>query len=69
MQGVHFSCSKRCIRDFAVITWKGGWDTRWRQRENHNLAQREVACTIGVIGGAQASFELFERTVELSCGK
>ena len=37
--------------------------------KNHNLAQREVACTISVIGGAQASFELFERTVELSCGK
>ena len=37
--------------------------------KNHNLAQREVAYAIGVIGGAQASFELFERTVELSCGK
>ena len=28
MQGVNFSCSKRCIRDFAIITSKGGWDTR-----------------------------------------
>ena len=33
VQGVNFSCRKRCIRDFAVITWKGGWDTRWGQRE------------------------------------
>ena len=33
VQGVNFSCSKRCIRDFAIITSKGGWDTRWGQRE------------------------------------
>ena len=69
MQGVHFSCSKRCIRDFAIITWKGGWVPDGGKGKNHNLAQREVVCTIGVIGGAQASFKLFERTVELSCGK
>ena len=69
MQGVNFSCSKRCIRDLRELPRRGVGIPDGGKGKNHNLAQREVACTTGVIGGAQASFELFERTVELSCGK
>ena len=43
VQGVTFSCSKRCIRDFAIITSKGGWDTRWGQREKSQPCQ-ERSC-------------------------